>query len=1173
MSQPGRTAYRGFNYQIKVTVWLALEFLIARKHPGPIIVEPLGGEDAQILRQYKEQQDQAARENELPETNQRRVGAQVGKTSHHQCIIQVKGRSGNHWTAGELLDIIKGGDANATSTREWPITTMVADKSATLLFVTDSVLAGDLTGFYVDDPGFTKNPNAIPDDAETKLGKKLFAIGSSILERVGVLSAQHYDAIPAKIDDILRKYLHVPHSSRISCRDDLISRFQEAMLDESRKTISADVIQAIAKKHGALPGGPSLFVKPHNWKKIQKLLKENHAIVLLGDPGVGKSTAAERLVYEHQILEEPYLQVQPQSSSELGNQRGATEPTIVYVADPFGLYKPGDRDDEWFGALERFCLDVRPDLKLVVTSRASFANRYLNDEKQKFRLKNFVFELDGELYNRRELLQTHIDAEPSLNPDIREWIESNEHLILPHLVRPYSYSDFMQRAAETQPEKRTAEHIERIAQDAAKVGLREELVETLLSQPEAILKGIAAIWVAFEAWPRDKRMHERLHTFEEILLDLGAEVTGAKAILLDFQVIDGRDDALRIHPIRLETCLHVLQKRKAIATNVVKNILQNYVHDGDIQDAAAIFRVAMRNDFVFAGVKSQLADLAIRVLKNRASSVRQNREEFECALELVADAGQPSAPIAMVAHALCRGISRPLKNSWFLAEWHLPEWFSDKAIRESVAQHPDVPTIIRAFIRHEFPTIGREWHPGAPQMVEFLYALTDVSAEFDSLVDRIDDFWDFTVEVVAYGAAHSKNADPDRLLRRALVLKDEYDVWSKELYPYDEDSYAAMEHFADEAHTRARPFLAIVDAVLEVQALLGEPAFAASRNELLVYERFFERIKAHTERDVAVIRRVFDACAVDRKKGLVAAVARTREQFELTLELLAETASHDWVELLNDSIRSHRSSQQFTRALDLLREHSKSLPAHERVALAYASKSDDDLVPLYDDLVHGLADVERTALSSLQAESGAESHNCKELLGRIADLEGTAARAALVTLARGGYAVDDRVEAWLSPSSTIDDAVAALDAVQAGVLSRGLEYGRRGLAHPRAHVRKRALQLLGTLSSPEAIEAIVSAENDPTPTVRIKAAHALAGKLTPTAWDSLVRLLADSTDTSENARDGYWRDEHDPEYGVAQAAAKVLASARPWPAPLQSMINGFLSQKRITRSTVAPLLE
>lgn len=1172
MSQPGRTAYRGFNYQIRVTVWLALEFLIARKHPGPIIVEPSGGEDAQLLRQYR-QQDQAAKENELPETNERGVGAHVGTTSNHQCIIQVKGRSGNHWTAGELLDIIKGGDSDASGAREWPIKTMAADKSATLLFVTDSVLAGDLTGFKVDDPGFTKNPNAIPDDAETKLGKKLFAIGSSILERIGVLAAQHYDAIPAKIDDILRKYLHIPHSSRIACRDDLISRFQEGMLYESRATITVDELRAIAKKHGALPGGPSLFVKPRNWTRIQKCLKENHAIVLLGDPGVGKTTAAESLVYEHRTLDEPYLLVQPKSSAELGSQCDATEPTIVYIEDPFGKYKPGDRDDEWFDALERFCRDVRPDLKLVVTSRTSFANRYLGDKEQHVRLRKFIFQLDGKMYDSRALLAKHVEAERSLDPAIRPWLESNEDVILSHLVQPYSYSDFMSAAINTKAEDRTSENIELIAQGAANAKLRNELVDTLLGQPVGILKGIAAIWIAFEAWPHDLDIRERLKVFEKSLLDLEAEVSGAMEVLLNFRVMESRDGILRIHPIRLETCSIVLQKRNAIATKVVTNILQNYVQDADVQDAAAIFRVAMRNDFVFAGVKSQLADLAIRVLKNRASSVHQNREEFECALELVADAGQLSAPIAMVAHALCRGISRPRKNSWVFAEWHLPEWFSDEAIRKSVAQHPDVPTIIRAFIRHEFPTIGREWHPGAPQMVEFLYALTDVSAEFDSLVDRIDDFWDFTVEVVAYGAAHSKNADPDRLLRRALVLKSEYDVWSKELYPCDEDSYAAMEHFADEAHTRARPFLAIVDAVLEVQALLGEPAFAASRNELLVYERFFERIKAHTERDVAVIRRVFDACAVDRKKGLVAAVARTGEQFELILELLAETASHDWVELLNDSIRSRRSSRQFTRALDLLREHSKSLPAHERVALAYASKSDDDLVPLYDDLVHGLADVERTALSSLQAESGAESHNCEELLGRIADLEGTAARAALVALARGGYPVDDRVEAWLSPGSNIDDAVAALDAVQAGILSRGLKFGLRGLAHPRAQVRKRALQLLGTLSSPEAIEAIVAAENDPTPTVRINVARALASNLTPAAWESLVRLLADSTDTSENARDGYWRGEYDPEYGVAQAAAEVLASARPWPEPLQSMISDFLSQKRITRSTVAPLLE
>lgn len=445
MGRGGRSAYRGFEYQIRVTAWLALEFLIAQNRRGRVEVEPLTGEDLEILRSRDENQ----------ETGERRVGFVVGDGGEQRCIVQIKARQGGHWTAGHLVAILNGKEDEegaSGSNRQWPVQIMKANPAATLLFVTDSTVAPGLTWFLAEDAlDFRCNGKDFPTEGEKSWGKELFNIDHHVLKRVGVLRAQHYDAIPAKIDAILAKHLHVPHTNREACSSSVIERVREAMLDEHRSAISAEEIRRLAKKQGGLPEGPPLFVAPSTWPTIQVFLRDKHAIVLLGEPGVGKTTAAERLVYEYQTQNPPYREVRPERPSELNDLRKTTEPTIVYVVDPFGRFEPGDHDDEWFSDLESFCRYVRNDLKLVVTSRRTFAERYLpanyQRNKQK-RLHRFVFPLEGKAYNAHALLKRHLQAEPGLPSHLCALIESHKARVLRHLNRPMSFSEFAKGLAQ-----------------------------------------------------------------------------------------------------------------------------------------------------------------------------------------------------------------------------------------------------------------------------------------------------------------------------------------------------------------------------------------------------------------------------------------------------------------------------------------------------------------------------------------------------------------------------------------------------------------------------------------------------------------------------------------------------------------------------------------------------
>jgi hypothetical protein len=91
MPDPGRNAYRGFEDQIRVTVWLSVTFLESGGI-DTIVIEPLGGEDLHAL-------DPAS---DL-DTGERDVRFRAGNID-----VQVKSRQADAWGNIELKEILQG---------------------------------------------------------------------------------------------------------------------------------------------------------------------------------------------------------------------------------------------------------------------------------------------------------------------------------------------------------------------------------------------------------------------------------------------------------------------------------------------------------------------------------------------------------------------------------------------------------------------------------------------------------------------------------------------------------------------------------------------------------------------------------------------------------------------------------------------------------------------------------------------------------------------------------------------------------------------------------------------------------------------------------------------------------------------------------------------------------
>ena len=1144
----GRDAYRGFEYQLQVSVWLLLEGVVDGGHA---IVEPLGGEDLEILRQPNSECD----------TSEIATGLEVstkapGVAPATRYLVQIKARRTNHWSAGEIEGMLFGRGSNEPGVprrRQWPISILMEDPSAAFLFVTDSIVSDEIATLAVDIWDFRCRGER-GHEVKPRWPRRLKDSPAGVRARMGILHKHPWELVIHKTDALLARKFRVPHSRRAACRNDLVKRVRVAMLDEKHAKVTQEEIEKIARKHHGLPTGPYPWVEPLDFPDFRRHLEQHHVLLLVGEPGVGKTTAAERLIYEHQIRDEPFKIVEVGEPRDLPKHRRETEPVLLYVEDPFQDDQSSNQVHAWLTELERLCQAARSDLKLLITSRMSFARAHLADGKIGSRLRRHGMVLVEGRTPGAALLSQHLDNDKNLDPAVRSWIESHSSWITRKLIRARSYEKFVSSAADLPADKPSCKQLEQIVQGAKVEDLGKELEKTFSNSSDRELRGLAVVWLTLEAWPYSSDQEQRLKRFEEDLYELEAEVLGVAEKLREYGWLDCRREHWRMRSTYLEACLGVLKKKKnqPLVAKVVKHLLEARLRARDVETLRAISGAAVGRIDVGGAMTSKVCEFAVEVLRNAARTDVVGRD-FTTALTLLAAHGREGEPIVELARALCQKNARESQadwGGWGWREWRRPEWAENAW--DEVVHHPDTSAIVHAFVRGGCRASHVGSWQGTVQLVDFLYDLVDVSNEFDMWFGSIEECGDSVVDIVAFGAIRSKNACVEDVIGRAVEIRRSADEWERSQYPLDEDREMAFEWLADRWNELARPAEALVDAVLEVEARRGNHAWALTRSEPLVFERFAERIRVGGEENPEIIRQVFKVYPENLRARVIEALGRTEVLSEMVSELLPGVPSRDWPGLI-DSLNMREASRK--RVIQAAIDAFPALTPHERVALTH------DVAPeLSKDLRERLDSEERAALDALSSKVAVDRQAPITLIEKIADSGATAACAALVVLADARKPVDDRVKAWLELEN-VNQGIAALDAAALLPSATALRFGQQGLAHRRAGIRKRALELLKEHREESATEAILGAIHDPTPSVRISAAEALVGRRSLRVCEAIADLLDDSTDTSEAARYGASSDEdHEPEYGVAKAAEKARDAL---PEELKQTVDGIRASRRL----------
>ena len=185
----GRAALAGYDYQMDVSVWLALVLVVANKQASELVLEPATQEDI---------------EGTLEEFEPGRVTGEV-RLGATKLVVQAKLRGGDAWSVNAIQTLLKYGGKNRVSAAQ-----RLADPEVHYLLVTSAGLNGKAARLRVKKPGLW------PDAADFPASlKKVLPADSG--GRVGVISNKEPEQFETEIRVLLMDAFRVPTAQWQAC--------------------------------------------------------------------------------------------------------------------------------------------------------------------------------------------------------------------------------------------------------------------------------------------------------------------------------------------------------------------------------------------------------------------------------------------------------------------------------------------------------------------------------------------------------------------------------------------------------------------------------------------------------------------------------------------------------------------------------------------------------------------------------------------------------------------------------------------------------------------------------------------------------------------------------------------------------------------------------------------
>ena len=383
-ARSGSNALAGYEYQMDVSAWLALDLMLGSKLTQEILLEPSSQEDLEA---------------DLEENEPGRITNMVG-WGNYTLIVQSKLRRGKAWTVSDVRSLLNHGGPNRQSASH-----RLSKSDVRYLLVTSAGLNDGTQKLQVRRAGEWPNPNEMPWTI-----KKSVPAGSA--GRVAIIGNLDEEYLETKIRLLLTDSFRVPKAKWKACRDALHGEARIRMLrGGSGRWSRADLEHVIREHEGYLASSPELerYVYPSIWGKLRKAMRTDYAALIVGQSGTGK-TMATRKLYEVLRSEIPGLSRVPitRGPSELFNDQTET-PVLYDIEDPWGRFDFDRSSRPWNDQLAKCFREARHDRLVIATTRRDVAQ----SAGALKTVEPWIVRLDVEHYGedeRRELYRSRISV-------------------------------------------------------------------------------------------------------------------------------------------------------------------------------------------------------------------------------------------------------------------------------------------------------------------------------------------------------------------------------------------------------------------------------------------------------------------------------------------------------------------------------------------------------------------------------------------------------------------------------------------------------------------------------------------------------------------------------------------------------------------------------------------